>query len=306
MQHEWSLHAIAIFTSKRSSQNSLNSSNIVISPISLWLKLSHPASFDIFFHFPNPRYPTKGTQLMEIFIPFHTYDSMISYDSQILLDPEKNRPTQPSVYPRRMVLTNTSSGPNRFAAAWHNPPMAILSCLVAFQSETTKQRGGVLQEPCFWYTTNCVWRILYRNIRSNGWIRIWFLFQTTRWYRDPKSGTSGCTARWCCLVLVCFYTSVVEGGKNVETKHNQFGLSDDRVKERSTNVSGLLLLGTLAVWRCLCIWRLNKFQLVFGGLYMAYARRVSTHWNNLKDQPPLASRPCAVFSSHFWTTPLEL
>ena len=82
MQHEWSLHVIAIFTSKRSSQNSLNSSNIVISPISLWLKLSHPASRTTIEtiwclkmdHFPNPRYPTNGTQLMEIFIPIHTYD----------------------------------------------------------------------------------------------------------------------------------------------------------------------------------------------------------------------------------------
>jgi len=57
-----------------------------------------------------------------------------------------------------------------------------------------------------------------------------------------SSSNSG-TSAW----FFCFYTSVVEGGKNVKTKHNQFGLPHDRVKERSTNVSGLLLLGALVV-----------------------------------------------------------
>ena len=28
-----------------------------------------------------------------------------------------------------MVFTKTSSGPKRLAAAWHSPPMAMLSCL---------------------------------------------------------------------------------------------------------------------------------------------------------------------------------
>ena len=142
-----------LFTSKRSSQNSLNSSNIVISPISLWLKLSRPASFDIFFHFPNPRYPTKGTQLMEIFIPFHTYD--------ILWFTNSLRPWKKQTYPA--ICLSKAHGVDKhilwaqqIRRSMAQPSDGHTFVPGCFPKLVSKQRGGVVQEPCFWYrTTNC-------------------------------------------------------------------------------------------------------------------------------------------------------
>lgn len=188
----------------------------------------------------------------------------------------KNGPTKTPDFqamqtPRCMVLMNTSSGPNRFAAAWHNPPMAILSCLGMRSSFETAISGTGSDDIC---PENFYLNVISRPI--DGLKNSFFSKQ-----RDHIK-----LQFWnISLVFVCFCISVVEGGKNVKTKYNQFGLPNDRVKERSTNASGLLLLGALVVWCCLCIQRWNKFQMVFGGLYMAYARRVSTHWNNLEDQP---------------------
>ena len=129
-----------------------------------------------YLHFPNPRYPRFiGTQLMR-YGPW----TLKKWTNQPIWFPAAMQT------PRCMVLMNTSSGPNRFAAAWHNPPMAILSCLVERSSFEPGISGTGSDDIC---PENFYLNVISRPIDG---LKNKVSFPNNETISSSNSGTSAC------------------------------------------------------------------------------------------------------------------
>ena len=101
------------------------------------------------------------------------------------------------------MLMNTSSGPNRFAAAWHNPPMAILSCLGMRSSFEPAISGTGSDDIC---PENFYLNVISRPVDG---LKNMVSFPNNETISSSNSGTSACFFA---------FTHVVEGGKHLKNQ----------------------------------------------------------------------------------------